>query len=457
MKKILSVTFLMLISLGIFAQEITTLSFKAQKQNGEELELDSVIVTNLTKGWTEVITSFDTTFSMPTVGIREWGIGQGGIKLQQNYPNPFQGTTDFNLTLANTEKVDLAIFDINGKKVAEYRSTLPAGEHIFHATLTTPQTYLLNATTNNGSASIKMINMGKNGGQAHIAHVSSRISEIAVTKGETQNPFSIGDSMQYIGYVTIDSICHHVTLTQVQGGSETITFIFPTEEQEEISIVGSWTMSSEMMTLHYTFKEDGTYSLSEYDTTFYGTYTLRGDTLTMLEDTFQNSVRVILQYDNNVMTFRFADETGDFYGVSDDFYLLFRDSAKINAPIEDIQGKWWWYFRGDTSIIRASLIVTDTLFEFIIPAWREFLTGHIEYENGMIQFKVDEFKTRGNMGEINESPEHLYDNWHKWTEEDTEHGEDPTFGYQFSIPFIAHDNEAFSIFANLPAYFVKQK
>lgn len=447
---------MLLISFGIFAQEVTTLTFSAKLQNGTEIKLDSVIVTNLTKGWTEVINDFDTTYSMPTTsGINEWGKQQGSVSLHQNFPNPFQGTTNFNLTLTNKEKVALAIYDINGKKVAEYRNTLPAGNHTFHATMSTPQTYLLSASTQSGNTAIKMINMSNTGAQARIEYVGSQALDMDMTRG--MNPFSRGDSMRYVGYATINNACYSVNITQVQEGSENITFIFPSEQPEPAAIVGNWTMSSEDFGVKYSFKEDGTMSVTEMDSTLFGTYILKGDTLIMKIDTIYSSVRVIMQYENNVMTFRFKDEFSDDYSIADDFMLFFRDSAKINAPLEDIQGDWKWFMMGDTSVIRASLIITDTLFEFIIPVWREFMTGHIDYENGRITFHVDVFKTRGDMGEINESPAHLYDNWHLWTEDDFEHGEDPTFGYNFSNPFIAHGDEAFSIFANLPAYYVKQQ
>jgi len=51
-----------------------------------------------------------------TVGIKET-VGANGIKLAQNQPNPFNGSTFINYEISATENVSLDIFDIAGKKI----------------------------------------------------------------------------------------------------------------------------------------------------------------------------------------------------------------------------------------------------------------------------------------------------------------------------------------------------
>ena len=38
-------------------------------------------------------------------------------KLEQNYPNPFNGKTIIEYKLAKDSKIDIAVFDINGRRV----------------------------------------------------------------------------------------------------------------------------------------------------------------------------------------------------------------------------------------------------------------------------------------------------------------------------------------------------
>lgn len=54
----------------------------------------------------------------------------GQFKLMQNYPNPFQLTTDIPFTLTNTSDVEVELYDLSGKKVASFASkNLQPGEH----------------------------------------------------------------------------------------------------------------------------------------------------------------------------------------------------------------------------------------------------------------------------------------------------------------------------------------
>ncbi len=233
MRKIYFVLFslvAMLLSFNSTAQEVVTLKFEAEHQDHSYQQLDSILVTNLTKGWTEVLYYPDTILTMNTVGIHGWENEKGSVKLYQNVPNPFNGITDFKLMLLNKEKVDLMVFDINGKKVAEYHNTLPSGEHQFRATMNTPQTYLLSAVTKNGNTSIKMINLSNTGEQARIEYVGSMPLTMESTKKHTNNMFSQGDNMQYVGYATQIDGSKEATVTQKQQGSGTVTFVFPNED-----------------------------------------------------------------------------------------------------------------------------------------------------------------------------------------------------------------------------------
>lgn len=47
-------------------------------------------------------------------------------------PNPSRGTTSFALALARDQRVEVSVYDLAGRRVAElHHGTLPAGEHAF--------------------------------------------------------------------------------------------------------------------------------------------------------------------------------------------------------------------------------------------------------------------------------------------------------------------------------------
>ena len=87
------------------------------------------------------------------------------VQLSQNTPNPFNGTTDVYLTVAEAGTASVEIADINGRTVvgANHYSPLP-GVHQFRVTIATPGTYVMTVRQNGQTSSIKMIcNGGGNG------------------------------------------------------------------------------------------------------------------------------------------------------------------------------------------------------------------------------------------------------------------------------------------------------
>ena len=246
MKKFLLLGACVLCLFSVVAQETVTLTFTAKQENNAYQQLDSVMVSNVTRGWTEMLYYPDTILSMNVVGITNYQDKK--VRLHQNVPNPFHGVTDFNLTLAENGKVNLTIFDINGKQVAEYHNTLPSGEHLFRATMSSPQTYLLSAMTKNGNTAIKMINLSNTGEPARIEYISSTPLTQNIFKKQSNNEFAKGDDMKYVGYATQKAGVKEATITQTQQNSETIVFTFPNEEVEPEHIVAVTTQEATNIT-----------------------------------------------------------------------------------------------------------------------------------------------------------------------------------------------------------------
>ena len=234
MKKLLSLICLCVIALSMQAQNAVTLTFTAARENHSFQRLDSVYITNLTKNWTDVIYYPDTLLTMSTTGIVNYKKNSGIAKLSQNVPNPFNGVTSFNLVLTEETKVLLTIYDLNGRKVTEMLRNLPAGEHQFTAALSSPQTYLLNATTSKGNSAIKMINLGNSGQTGKIDFVSSLPLPEEITRKQSEFQFANGDQMKYTGYTTQTDGPKNAVLTKTQNGSETITFTFPDEHTDAV-------------------------------------------------------------------------------------------------------------------------------------------------------------------------------------------------------------------------------
>ena len=124
MRKFLLALSVLLLSVCTFAQEVTTLTFTAKQQNQTYQKLDSVVVTNLSQNWSEVLLYPDTLLLMNTVGITDWENPKGNVKLYQNIPNPFHGITNFNLALTKKEKELFQEIGIKENIVEKYVSKL---------------------------------------------------------------------------------------------------------------------------------------------------------------------------------------------------------------------------------------------------------------------------------------------------------------------------------------------
>ena len=163
MKKFLCVLLITVIGATVaYAQQNVTLTFTAQDANNHYVQLNRIAITNLTKGWQEIIYWPDTTLTMQNgTGIDDIDLpykGNSTIQLSQNNPNPFSSTTDVNLTLVEEGDVFLQISDMSGKIVEKiHKSSLPLGTHQFQVYIATAGTYIMTAQQNGKFSTIKMV------------------------------------------------------------------------------------------------------------------------------------------------------------------------------------------------------------------------------------------------------------------------------------------------------------
>lgn len=222
MKKILSLTLVIAFAIASMAQTVT-LTFTGIDNQNNHVSLDSVVVTNLTRGWQEVLYYPDTTLILTNnVGIADNG---HAASVAQNMPNPFDGTTNVGLFMNNPEKIRLTIVDMTGRIICQQSHKLDKGHHNFSITLSTPQTYLLHITVGKEQHTIKMINEG------HAGNNSITYMGTDAAKGpslQSSHPFVFGDFMEYVGFTTFnDEVSESARINIQQGSSQTHTLVFP--------------------------------------------------------------------------------------------------------------------------------------------------------------------------------------------------------------------------------------
>jgi len=234
MKNFCFIIFLVICTnLSLISQTIE-LRFTGEDRNHSYVRLDSVQIINYTQDWTETIYYPDTVLILNTgtaTGITT--LDEVSTSFSGMIPNPSYGISDMNIQVVKEEYVQLSIFDVQGKKITELQQLLPAGKHTLRVYLSMPQLYLLKLTMTDIQHTFKIINIS-NGGQDKIEYYSANseypmVYEAEQGKGNSQNPFNMGDNMGYYGYATVNGEeFMSVPIEQIQNQSENFTLLFDT-------------------------------------------------------------------------------------------------------------------------------------------------------------------------------------------------------------------------------------
>lgn len=236
MKRLLTLSLLVLMCLFAVAQ--TTISFKGQDDDGQQVQLDRVVITNHSKGWQQTLYWPETSLTLKNGTDIDNIAGANDntpLRLSQNNPNPFNGSTHVNLTLADAGEVNIEITDMNGRFVETQNfSSLHAGTHQFRLNLANTGTYILTARQNKKVTSIKMVcNEGRG---------ADKIDYNGIAESNSYSP-QTGDQMEYVGYAIVNGMeveSQHIMKTQVIEQTLTLQFtkrhfVSPSEENAFIS------------------------------------------------------------------------------------------------------------------------------------------------------------------------------------------------------------------------------
>lgn len=106
MKRLFTLLIVMEYSVFCFAQTVT-LKFTGRDANGQYCPLNQVTINNLSQNWQETLNWPDTTLILNNeVGVSDYGT-RSGLNLSQNIPNPFTGTTEVRLDVADNEDISI--------------------------------------------------------------------------------------------------------------------------------------------------------------------------------------------------------------------------------------------------------------------------------------------------------------------------------------------------------------
>ena len=118
MKKTFTFITMMFFCALLSAQTVSVTFSGRLAENEEYLPLSYVVVQNQTRGWKEVLVWPDTVLMMTDVTSIQERPNTDLLALYQNTPNPFSGTTDVQLSVAEPGSATIDVTDIFGRLIA---------------------------------------------------------------------------------------------------------------------------------------------------------------------------------------------------------------------------------------------------------------------------------------------------------------------------------------------------
>jgi len=166
MKKIYLFFLLLIWSFSVFSQNTITLSFSGKDFiSHNAVVLDSVFLQNLTHNSDTTLYGSDSHLTVNAiwpVGINEiTASGSRELILNQNYPNPFHGSTTVSIYMDYAGPMNLILSDGLGRKLAEYQGKFDKGFHSFSVSASGYGVLILTLSDNKNYKSIKIINAGQ--------------------------------------------------------------------------------------------------------------------------------------------------------------------------------------------------------------------------------------------------------------------------------------------------------
>ena len=160
------------------AQNLITFSAKDSK-TAATVRIDSIHVRNTIRGRDTTIFGSSMTMDWPvTTGIEQSSQPEQ-FSVSQNYPNAFASTTSFHVVAPEDGVLELAVYNLLGRRVASYGNALYRGIHEFTlATGDLPNgVYMLLAGLNHHTASLKVLKLASSEtGAVEIIHTHATAS-----------------------------------------------------------------------------------------------------------------------------------------------------------------------------------------------------------------------------------------------------------------------------------------
>ena len=219
-------------------------------------------------------------------------------------------------------------------------------------------------------------------------------------------------------------------------------------------LIGTWNIKHEYSTQICTITDNkltisNTWEESDPEIELDGTYVLQDGKIIFTSDEEGASpieINATLLYNKSVLVMKSEAEDWNYFTEN---LVYFKNGEADVIGTEAIQGEWYWYMGGRSSI-RSAITFKDDTFDFIITPWAERYTGYVTYKHGYAYLSITKaYSCRTEEGDLID-PETLEATWHEVGEDDWN---SHAVGDVMELPFVTNGRVAYGALFNLKATF----
>jgi uncharacterized protein (TIGR02145 family) len=206
MKKLIyliAVFLFIFINNAISQKQILELKFTAFYY-GQHIPLDSIYIQNLTQGGDTNLYAPDTLLILDYVtGITPNSLSNNRFRVSQNHPNPFMYQTLFTIYLTEADDLQVIVRNLLGQNVAFFENSMEAGNHSFVFYPGDDKYYILTATANGLTKTIKMVSLNNQSSKKVMLNyqgLNKIVQEYKTTQDTNDFGFSLGDQLRFTGF-----------------------------------------------------------------------------------------------------------------------------------------------------------------------------------------------------------------------------------------------------------------
>ena len=231
MKRLILVITLMMSTLFATSQAVRV-SFTGVDLNGSRFPIDTVSVSNITRGWTETLVYPDLTIVLSRLGVPE--VDSDLVGIVNVYPNPSTDHANVEFGIAEAGRVGISVFGIDGVQKAFWEGRLQAGLHHVRVMLDKPQMALVVVNTEKERYVAKLLQIGNGSGNLLEFHENPIVSQELSSRSDRLDAyggFEPGDVFSFVGKGTTAEGTVVTSDTEEMDifEDETVTLVFPVE------------------------------------------------------------------------------------------------------------------------------------------------------------------------------------------------------------------------------------